>query len=192
MRIDKREARSIMAKAREGARLVDASHIVRTRLLGRNTASQKQEWKLPRRRDFDTLCRFVDEVREYIEGDPFVYVVWAQSPEEYLYVGHSQNKSGRNDRLNLDSRGKLKGAMELGSTFTLLFPLPISDTVAKDVEAAILELLNEQDRFPRYNEKFERVPGALGSSHLGQIGDMLRALGDEFRPAADAMTQVVR
>ena len=193
VKLDRQEARAIMDDARAAARLVDAAHILRTRVLGKNRTSQQEEFRLPRSRDFETLRRFLDEeVRPCIEVSPFVYIVWKQREEEYLYVGHSQNANGRNDTLNLADRGKLKGAMERGTLFTVLFPSPITGTIAKDVEASILEVLEEHSHFPRFNDKFERVPGALGTAHLEQIGDVLRSLADGFKPTVEAPTQVVR
>ena len=193
IQIDRQEIRAILSDVHDAAWLIDACHIIRTKLLEKGRNDRFKEFKLPRTKTFDALKEFVDsEVREAAERRPFVYVVWRRSPEAYLYVGKSQNTDGEAARLKLDQRGKLLGALQEATLFSLLRPSPPTNSVAHDVEAAVLNVLKECEAFPEFNDRCEAVPGSMGTEHLSKIGQLLIDLGGRFKPQAEPMTMIVR
>lgn len=190
--LDRSAARGAVEDAEVAALLLDACHIIESRLLRERESRCFQEFKLPRARAFGSLRRFLDdEVRSAVGDQPFVYVAWKRSPEAYLYVGKSQNNDGKAKRLDLDTRGKLYAALEHATLLTLMLPCPKSASIALDVEAAILRVLDDRGRFPKANDRAEKVPGAVGAAHLGQVGQLLCELGAKFQPTKPRITNVV-
>lgn len=82
-------------------------------------------------------------------------------------------------------------ALQEGTLLTVLFPTPVSATVALDVEAALLTILDDQVGPPQFNGKPERVPGALGSENLAHVGQLLATLAAQFEPDRAAVTKPI-
>jgi len=184
--LDGRLADEAISDARTAAEVVDACHVIKSRLFFTRNGGCFREFKLPRNRDYHSLSDFLDlDVRAVVEGSPFVYIVWRRSPESYFYVGKSDNKDGKASRLKLEGRGKLLDALQQGSIMTLMLPRPQTPTVASDVEAAVLAVLYDRERLPSLNVKQEKVPRTEGSAHLSQIGRLLDDLAAEFKVPPD-------
>jgi prepilin-type processing-associated H-X9-DG protein len=101
----------------------------------------------------------------------------------------SGNLDGGANRLKLDGHVKLLDALQNSRAFTMI--LPRHEPRASTVEAAILAVLNDNERFPENNSKRHKVHSAAGSKHLSALGRVLSDLGNRFEPIDEAATRVL-
>jgi hypothetical protein len=184
----RRSASEVMEIVRAAAEVVNACHLLESRLFSAPAAYRIEDFEIPRPRSHDErsrhdeLSRFLDQnIREAIGESPFVYVVWSSNPEHYLHVGKSLDGSGGARALELNVHGELFSALQQGSWMTLLTPRPANQAGAIDVEAAILWVLDSRRALPELCVKSEDVPGAPGAAYLAEIGCLLGELASKFQ-----------
>jgi hypothetical protein len=187
--IDRVAKRECTKQAIRGAALLDACDVIEREVLA---DARTRDFKLPASSTMDALQRVVDEkVRPFCGEGGFTYVVWARNPDEYNYVGMSKNRDGGAVRLRLDGRGKLLASLQESTVLSVIVPRREPRPIASDVEAAILAILDENNAFPRRNDRSQKVPSAAGSAHLRRVGELLTNLGAQFRPDGAMVARVL-
>jgi hypothetical protein len=188
LKADRQFLRDEIQAARTAAALIDSCHVLQSRVF---PDADFEAFQLPRSRRRESLAGlFEDDIRPFVGARAFVYVAWRKNPEKFFYVGRSENKDGKASRLFLDNRGKLLDALHDATVFSVVLAPP--RTSVNDIEASILRVLDDHDRFPEFNDRQERVPSAVGTKHLEQLGRFLVDIGRSFEASQEALTQIVR
>lgn len=188
LKVDRESVRDTVEAAKNSAALLDSCHILSKRVF---PDASFQEFSLPRSRRRESLTGlFEDDIRPFIGTRAFVYVAWQKRPERFYYLGRSENRDGKALRLLLDNRAKLLDALQDATVLTICLSPP--RTNVGDIEAAILHVLDDHDRFPDFNDRQETVPNSVGAKYLEQWGRFLVDIGKRFELSRDALTKIVR
>lgn len=181
--IDCRTTLDVVQIAHDAAHMIDACSLLESILSGATDRVVK-ELELPADRSHAALARFLDQLWRGMESRPFVHVVWRRHPEEILHVG------SRRDADDRWSSAALFGALQQDCRIALVIPPPSAAATVSDIEAALVFVLGRRNAPGERGRAPERVPGAVGSAHLAEIGRLLGELASKFRVPVAAMPEV--
>ena len=189
LRIDRRGAFEALEIARSAAEVIDACQVMESCLFGAAAEHRVEQFELPRTRTYDAISRFLEyDVRSAVIDSVFVYTVWSRDPQRCLHIGSTQDHERK---LRLDGRGKLFAALQHGALLGLIHPSPNSADTVREVEAAIISVLDRQKLLSDRTAVPERVSRVLGAAQLAEIGRLLLELASRFQAPVQRMSDVI-
>jgi len=189
LRIDRRGAFEALEIARSAAEVIDACQVMESCLFGAAAEHRVEQFELPRTRTYDAISRFLEyDVRSAVIDSVFVYTVWSRDPQRCLHIGSTQDHERK---LRLDGRGKLFAALQHGALLGLIHPSPNSAATVREVEAAIISVLDRQKLLSDRTAVPERVSRVLGAAQLAEIGRLLLELASRFQAPVQRMSDVI-